>query len=285
MTEAVAAAVALANVRISVVMPAFNEGGRIFGNLLETAEVLNSIGGSYDIILVDDGSTDNTRSEALRAAAVNPRIRVCHDERNSGKGHALKSGFAHAGGDYIVFLDSDLDLHPRQLVGLLKLLDEHRADVVIGSKYHPGSKLNYPKRRRVISLGYALVLRLLFRLPVEDTQAGLKVYRSEVLRCIFPRILCKRFAFDVEILALAHRLGYSILEAPIVLEFRRPRRWGNIRFADIYHTAVDTLAIFFRMHILKYYDSITVLDDLAAQRSRCSSDVADRPSPPISVGK
>jgi len=96
----------------------------------------------------------------------------------------------------------------------------------------------------------------LFGLPLRDTQTGLKVYEFKVLEKVFPKVLCKRYAYDLELLVNANHLGYKVVEAPVVLNFRRPKKWGRIGFNDLYLTGIDTLAIFYRMHILRYYDSI-----------------------------
>jgi hypothetical protein len=98
------------------------------------------------------------------------------------------------------------------------------------------------------------LVRLLFNLPCHDTQTGLKLFRKEVVERVFPRILVKQFAFDLEVLVNAHRLGYRIAEAPIVLSSKR--RFGRIGLRAIFTTFWDTLAVFYRMHILKYYDRI-----------------------------
>lgn len=244
----------LSDRKISVIMPAHNEGDTIYENLAKTDAVLKRTFSSYEIILVSDGSNDNTISEASRASREMHSIKIVHYANNNGKGNALKTGFSHASGELIAFLDADLDIHPRQIRSLVSILDTKHADVVIGSKYHPGSKLKVPKRRKIISLIYRLILFILFRLPLRDTQAGLKLFKAEVLKKIFPKVVCKRFAFDVELLANAHHIGYRILEHPIVLKFRRNVRWGNIKFRTLYSTGMDTLAIFYRMYILRYYD-------------------------------
>lgn len=240
--------------RTSVIMPAYNEGEGIYENIRETERTFGGLSSDYEIIVVDDGSTDNTHDEAQRAAQGRSRVSVVQCAGNMGKGHALKIGFGYTTGEAVVFLDADLDLHPSQVGTLLYILRDRDVDVVIGSKRHPMSVIRYPRRRKVISFIYAAVLGLLFRMPLRDTQVGLKVYRREVLDRVFPRILCKRFAFDVELLANAHHLGYKILEAPVILNFRRPARWGSIRLEDLWWTGLDTLAIFYRMYIRKYYD-------------------------------
>lgn len=242
--------------KISVIMPAFNESGHIYRNILETCGVFERTRRAYEVIIVDDGSTDDTYAEARRAAAGLDTVKVVHYALNNGKGNALKEGFAQVTGDYVVFLDSDLDIHPSQLHTLFKVMRNNRADVVIGSKHHPRSKLDYPMVRKVISRVYAMILKVLFNLPLRDTQTGLKIFNSDVLRRVFPKVLCKRFAYDLEILVNAKRLGYKVAEAPVVLNFRRPKKWGRIGPKDLYHTGMDTLAIFYRLRILRYYDSI-----------------------------
>jgi hypothetical protein len=97
-----------------------------------------------------------------------------------------------------------------------------------------------------------MLVRLLFGMPLRDTQTGLKIYRSEVLERVFPRILAKRYAFDVEVLVNAHRLGYKIADAPVTLQFTRSS--GRVALGDVWTVLLDTLAIFYRSRIIKYYD-------------------------------
>ncbi len=239
---------------ISILMPAKDEGHHIYGNLVETARVFEDLGYPFEIILIDDGSSDNTFEEALRAASEGRPIRLYKCHKNHGKGHALKSGFSVARGDLIAFLDADLDLPPHQFKRMLRTMEDEGADIVIGSKRHPESVVNYPMRRKVLSQGYACILLLLFGLPLKDTQSGIKLFRREPLSRIFPVVLCKQWAFDVELLANAHHLGYKIAEAPVELHFRRELRWGRIGLRILVKTGLDTLAIFYRFRILKYYD-------------------------------
>ena len=147
-----------------------------------------------------------------------------------------------------------MDLHPSQFPTLLAIMRLTEAGVVIGSKMHPNSRVNYPLQRKIISNVYYLLIRFLFDLPCHDTQTGLKLFKSRVLRRISPLMTVKKFAFDLEVLALINRLGIRIAEAPIVLSPQR--RYGRIGIAAIIATFWDTLAVFFRMYILKYYDRI-----------------------------
>jgi glycosyltransferase involved in cell wall biosynthesis len=210
--------------KLSVVMPAFNEANVIFESVLTSADTLE--GCDFEIIVVDDGSSDETYAEAIRAADVIENRRttghviVIRNEPNHGKGHALKSGFAHATGDLVAFLDADLDLHPSQLWSLWGVMLQSGADVVIGSKHHPESKLIYPWYRRVLSRSYFALITLLFGLPLEDTQTGIKIFRREVLEKVLPRMKVQRFAYDLELLVGADRFGYRIAEAPVELTFQ-----------------------------------------------------------------
>jgi glycosyltransferase involved in cell wall biosynthesis len=246
---------------ISVVMPAYNEAPHILDNLREVVLAVEDY--DYEIIVVDDGSQDLTYHEALKFVAPDPaRVRVVRYDENLGKGNALMCGSWFARGDYVVFLDADMDLHPSQLPKFFAIMDRTAADVVIGSKRHPDSKVDYPFIRRVYSAVYYTIIRLMFGLPIKDSQTGLKIFRSEVLQRVLPRILVKRFAFDIEVLANAHRLGYSIADGPVTLQFRRTV--GRIRTKDVLNILTDTLAIYYRMYVLHYYDRLdgVRLDDL-----------------------
>ena len=197
------------------------------------------------------GSKDLTPVIAKELAKTDRRIRALSYRKNRGKGFALKYGFEHSRGDLVVFMDADLDLNPRQIKKLIKVMKRERADVAIGSKRHPESKINYPFKRKFLSDVYFIIVRILFNLNVKDTQVGLKVFRREVLRDVMPRILVKRYAFDVEVLANVVKRGYKIVEAPVELDFKLG---SKVNWKEIWRMFVDTLAIAYRMHIRRYYD-------------------------------
>ncbi len=237
--------------KLSVVMPAYNEAERIRRNLRETAETVGGFMADYEIILVDDGSGDATRTEARAAAAENGRIRVVSLARNSGKGRALCVGTALATGTYIAFCDADLDLHPRQLADFLRRMTAENADAVIGCKLHPESKVDYPFHRRIYSFCYYVMLRVLFRLDTRDTQTGLKLFRAAAIRPVMRCIMVKRYAFDIEVLSLIRYRGGKIVSAPIELRFQRFS--SRIRLKDVWDMFWDTLRVFYRLRILHYY--------------------------------
>jgi len=243
--------------KVTVLMPAHDEGAGIYDNLKETLKVLQGGSRDYEIIVIDDGSSDNTYEEASRFAAENPCVKLVKNQTNLGKGGALREGFGASSGDRIVFLDADLDLHPSQLQVFFDYMRNESASVVIGSKRHPRSKLYYPIHRKIVSAVYFFLVKLMFRLPIHDTQTGMKLFEREVLESVFPQMLVKKFAYDLELLVLAHRRGYKIAEAPVVVDFRpnidrKIKHWIDLR--DIYTTWWDTMAIFYRLYLLRYYD-------------------------------
>ncbi len=240
------------NAKISVIVPAYNEGKTLKNSLEEIVKTFDEFDCDYEIILIDDGSQDNTLSEAIKVAEIHKKIRVKRNLKNYGKGRALKKAFRYVRGEYVVFLDADLDLHPGQVSTLFDILRLDEADVVIGSKLHPNSQVEYPLSRKLVSLIYFLIIKILFGLPLRDTQTGLKIFKRDVLGKVLPKILVKKFAFDLEILANVQRLGYKIAEAPVVL--KQQRKYGRLGWSAMWQTGWDTLAIFYRMFILRYYD-------------------------------
>lgn len=236
-------------------MPAYNEADHIIGSIKETAQTFTDFGCPWELVVIDDGSSDDTFNKAMQLVSeYNGCLIVKKNSFNMGKGRAIKRALHYISGDYVVFLDADMDLHPIQVQTLFDIMHLGNADVVIGSKMHPNSEVKYPLQRKIISLGYYLLVRILFGLPCHDTQTGLKLFKAEVLRNVIPRILVRRFAYDLEILANIHRLGYRITEAPVVIN--PTRKYGRLGINAIFTTMWDTLAIFYRMHILKYYDRI-----------------------------
>ncbi len=238
--------------KLSVVLPVFNEEANIRAAIEETEKVLKDIGLEHEIIAVDDGSTDGTWDELKTAASEVDTLRLVSCERNGGKGQALKLGFKESSGKLVAFLDAGMEINPNHLVDFLKLMEENGVDAVIGSKRHSKSKVEYPTRRVFWSAVHNTAVKLLLGLPVSDTQVGCKLFKREALEKVIPSLLVKRYAFDVELLANIHRRGYSILEAPIALNFHSESE--KMRFRDISKIALDILAIFYRMRILKYYD-------------------------------
>lgn len=240
--------------KLSIVIPAYNEKERIFNTISETSRIMKELHLNHEIIVVDDGSKDGTIDEMVKAAKIFGNVHPVRYEKNQGKGNAIKHAFNHVTGDMVTFLDADLDLHPNQIPIFIEYMEKSNADVVVGSKRHPQSQIDYPAHRRILSFAFNILTRILFNLSLTDTQAGLKLFKYEVLKKVLPRILVRQYAFDLEILVNAHHLGYKIVEAPIIVNFQR--KFGRIRFRDIYIIVIDTGSIFYRLKILRYYDRV-----------------------------
>lgn len=208
---------------LCVVLPAYNEGVAIRKNLLTASKIISKFSQSYRLIAVNDGSKDNTLSEIQAACNIDSHITYVSYKPNGGKGNAIVTGVSFANANYIAFLDSDLELSPAMLNDFLRSLKEKKADIAIGSKLHKQSQLEYPFFRRFLSMGYYFFLKILFHLKIKDTQTGIKLFKSEIVKPICDTLETNGFAFDIEILAKATKRGYKIIEMPIKLKFNRSR--------------------------------------------------------------
>lgn len=238
---------------VSVLMPAHNLESVIETNIRRVHAVFKGRV-PFEILPIDDGSTDETAARIRAAASDLPEVRPIILPVNHGKGGALRAGFEQSRGAFIVFLDADLDLPPEQIPSFFTRMEATRSDIVIGCKLHPDSKLHYPLLRRFISFGYYLFIKVAFGLPVHDTQTGLKLFRRKPLEWAFPRMLVKAFAFDLEVLAIAVSRRFTVTEAPVHVDFHGS--WSGIPVKAIRSVLNDTLAVFYRLHILRYYRSI-----------------------------
>lgn len=204
--------------KLSIIVPVFNEAGDIIQNLDKLLAEVDGYFPAFEIIVVSDGSTDGTDTQLY--SFRHPDLKPIVIEKNSGKGNAVRAGFQQAKGDYVLFIDGGMEIHPREIrifVGLMALYD---VDIVIGSKRHPQSSVAYPWYRRFLSWMFQLLVRQLFDIDVTDTQVGIKLFRREAIEAIMPYLEIDRYGFDLELLSLAKRLGYGrMLEAPIRLDY------------------------------------------------------------------
>lgn len=239
-----------ASLDLTVVVPYYNPGAALAPNISRLIQILNNSPVEFEVIAVSDGSTDG--SDLTISEVQDERLRHVVLPLNEGKGAALRVGLAMGRGRYLGFIDADGDIDPQLLETFMTLVDLYQPDVVIGSKRHPLSTVHYPALRWVYSIGFQYLVRLLFHLNVRDTQTGLKLIRRDVLSATLPRMLEKRFAFDLELLVVARRLGFSrFLEAPVVLEHHFK---STISLKAVALTLVDTAAILYRLRFLRTYD-------------------------------
>lgn len=240
---------------VSIIIPAYKQEKTIKKDILNVYETMSQTRWDFEIIVVVDGLVDKTL-DRLRSIK-NRKIKVFSYKTNRGKGYALRYGMARANGDYIGFIDAGMDIDPNGIGMLLEHMEWYNADIMIGSKRHPASKTNYPLIRKVYSSGYHVLTRVLFGLKVKDTQSGIKVFKKEVLDRVLPRLLVKRFATDVEVLAVAKDLGFDqIYEAPIQIKWKEEKTsfTNKVLFdRNVQKMIIDTFAVYYRLKILRYY--------------------------------
>lgn len=236
---------------LSVVVPVFNQADSIAGSMeLIRGCLQESLGDAFELIVVSDGSVDETVERVFDARLEN--VRVIHYDRNLGKGYAVKIGALEARGRWIAFIDADLDLHPSRLPDFLHVAEAECLDFAIGSKRHPESDVSYPRSRRVGSWLYQQLVFVLFRLDVRDTQVGMKLFRREIADEVIPLLLVKRYAFDLELLAVSRAFGFRrIRELPVTLDYQFSG--SGVRSLAVLNALIDTAAIFYRLSILRYY--------------------------------
>ena len=238
--------------KLSVIVPIYKQEKTIERDLRRIKGVLSKLRYSSELIGVIDGFVDDSFKNASKV----PGVKVVGYSINKGKGHAVRFGMAKSRGDIVAFIDSGMEIDPNGISMILEHMEWYNADIIIGSKRHPASQINYPLERRIISRIYQLFVRLFVGLNVTDTQLGLKVYKRAVLENILPRLIVKRYAFDLEMLAVAYSLGYRrIFEAPIKVNYN----FGDLTHAStlksMWRAFVDTLAVIYRLRILHYYSS------------------------------
>ncbi|MEM2119359.1 MAG: glycosyltransferase family 2 protein [Candidatus Bathyarchaeia archaeon] len=240
---------------VSVILCAYNEENVIEKAIARVDQVLAGANWSYEIIVVDDGSLDKTKEEATSYKYRNGKnnLQVVSYTRNLGKGNAFKEGFKHAKGEFIVLIDSDLDVDPEHIPRYVESLKNN--DIAVASKWHPVSCTMMPWRRRFLSFGFNVLSRLLTGIKLRDTQAGLKAFRRTVLERILPRLSVKRFAFDLEIMAACNHCGFKIVEMPVSIRVN-----SIIKLKEIFRMAFDLVNVAYRLRILKFYQRSLMLD-------------------------
>lgn len=204
-------------VELSVVIPVFNEEERIIDTITQLDTYLQLQGMNYEVIISDDGSHDESPELVRERFAGRASVRLIRDERNRGKGAAVRRGILAARGRHIIFTDADLS-YPVESIGLcMEALREY--DVAVGSRNLPGSEISIkpPLLRRLTGPVFKAMVRGIVVRGFTDTQCGFKGFRSQAAHDIFTNCTVNGFSFDVEVLAVARLLGYSITEVPVRL--------------------------------------------------------------------
>lgn len=233
-------------VELSIIMPVFNEENIISDSIRETLEILDSSKIFFELIVVDDGSSDRT-IELIEG--FKDRIIFLSYGKNIGKGYAMRYGASRAKGKIIAFYDSDLNISPDHLVDYFSYLKVSDADIIIGSKRLKNSVIRTTIVRRILSTVYHLFAKAMFGLFVMDTQVGIKLFRRKVLDEILPMTTIDGFAIDVELLILASILKYRIVEAPVSINMNFSD--SHISLGSVMDMFLDTLKIAYKLKIAR----------------------------------
>ncbi len=233
-------------VELSFVIPAYNEEDFIEDTLGTIDAVIKDKNLPYEIVVVDDGSRDDTLAKARRYAGRNGHVKVVSYSENVGKGHAVKTGFMQTNGNVVIFADGDMEIDLRTISKYLDALKY--GDIVIASKKHSDSQVEVPVSRRILSEVFNGLVRFLTGVPLKDTQSGLKAMRKSAFIDVFPRLAVKRYAFDVELLAVANLYGLKVVEMPVNIKLDakfKPKEMG--------HMFIDLLGIAYRLRVIHWY--------------------------------
>lgn len=205
---------------LSVVIPAYNEAERLPATLGRMREYLDRSAARYEVIVVDDGSQDQTVALTREMQRHFPQLQIVSNGRNRGKGYSVRRGFLEARGSLLLLSDADLSSPVEELEKLREALG--RNDAAIGSRSLSASQIttHQPLLREFSGKCFNRIMRLATGLEFHDTQCGFKLFRREPFLPIFEALTMDGFAFDVEILYLAHRSGLRIVEVPV--------RWANV---------------------------------------------------------
>ena len=214
-------------VSLSLVIPAYNEGLRLADGMSRLRSAIAAgaiVPESTEFVVVDDGSTDDTTAKAIDLFSSFPHVHHVRLPENHGKGGAVRAGVAVASAPIIAFADADMAIDPAQTPQFILALTE--ADLAIGSRAATGAAVNRPSlRRSIMNRVFNRLTNVLTRVALDDTQCGFKAFRAPAAKLLFHCSITERFAFDVEILSLARRLGLTIAQVPV--------QWMRVRGSQI----------------------------------------------------
>lgn len=236
------------SIDVSVILCAYNEADVIEDSIEKVDNVMIKTGWNYEIVVVDDGSVDGTRQKALKCMNEknNHHMKVVGYARNAGKGAAIRTGFAHAEGEFIVTIDSDLDVDPYLIPNYIEALKTN--DIAVASKWNPKSRTTMTSRRKMLSFGFNALSRLLTGIKLRDTQTGLKAFRRTVFERMAPKFMVNRYAFDLEMMSACNHAGFRIVALPVNVHVE-----SMVGFKEIIRMSRDMVEVAYRLRIKKYY--------------------------------
>lgn len=229
----------------SIVIPAYNESARLAASLERVLSYVHSQQWNVEVIVVNDGSRDNTADIIRSFAAKDPTLRLVENPGNRGKGYSVRNGVLQAKGDIVLFTDADLSSPIEEAAKLLRALDDG-ADIAIGSRWLRAETQTQrqPLHRQLFGRVFNLLLRLTLGLKFKDTQCGFKAFKRPAAQAIFPQQKIERWGFDPEILFLARKAGFKVVEIPVA--------WGHSGGTRI-NPLIDGSRMFFEMLRIRWY--------------------------------
>jgi glycosyltransferase involved in cell wall biosynthesis len=230
----------------SIVIPAYNESARLGSTLEKVLAYVHKQGWDAEVIVVNDGSCDNT-AEIVRAfTAKNPALRLVENPGNHGKGYSVRNGMLNARGRVVLFSDADLSSPIEEAPKLFQAL-EGGADIAIGSRWLRAETQTQrqPLHRQLFGRIFNLILRLSLGLKFKDTQCGFKAFKQPAVQAIFPLQKIERWGFDPEILFLARKMKFNVKEVPVA--------WGHSGGTRI-NPLIDGSRMVMEMLRIRWYD-------------------------------
>lgn len=236
----------------SIVIPAYNESDKIVPTLTQVITFMRNFSDSFEVIVVDDGSDDNTAELVEKHSQENPEIKLIKNP-HKGKGPTVYTGMMKAKGRYIYMADADLSTPISELETLFKWITEHDFDIVIASREGIGAKrVNEPYHRHLMGRVFNMMVQLIALPGIEDSQCGFKLFRKKAAKEIFKRLriygdeakeLKKGYmgAFDVEVLYLARKMGFKIKEVSVTWTYVRTSRLNPLR--DSFNMLRDVIKV------------------------------------------
>jgi dolichyl-phosphate beta-glucosyltransferase len=230
----------------SIVIPAYNESQRLGGTLDKVLAYVRARGWNAEVIVVNDGSQDNTEEIARQFVDKDPIVRIVNNPGNRGKGYSVRNGMLHSRGRIVIFSDADLSSPIEEAAKLVGAL-ESGADIAIGSRWlrRETQTQRQPMYRQIFGRIFNFLLRLSLGLQFKDTQCGFKAIKQRAVQAIFPLQRIERWGFDPEILFLARKFGFAVEEIPVL--------WGHSGGTRI-HPLIDGSRMFMEMLHIRWND-------------------------------
>lgn len=173
------------------------------------------------------------------------QVIISRDDPHIGKGNAILQGLKLVKEDYVVIMDADLQIDPCDIDTFFNIMELYNADVVVGNKYHIYSNIEYPILRKIISFSYRVLIKVLFNLPLRDTQCGFKLFKSSVIDKIIPVLKETRYCLDLEMLIVLRKKGIRVADAPVYV--KKQDNQGSVSLSNILVTFVDTIRVWLKM--------------------------------------